>query len=247
MPAKIHKRGRTRRLATLLILAAVVLPRMSNAQRADTTSSSVDSRTVVGNAIISPGAPAAEFVVDASLRYIGQHVVDLYGNSEAQQFMFVAGPRAGAVDRFCWVQFEHFLPTNTLKFDQNAGTVTELGDLSFQYDVWAYLDYSISTEDPKSDGAAAAALLARHGLAFPSRVARVRLLNFPTADRRREVMIIYGESVPDSSTIPVTGNRVSLDRHAPAAAALLLARARAAITARARSDSPARRGSRSPF
>jgi hypothetical protein len=97
------------------------------------------------------------------------------------------GARAARLKRFCWVQFEHFLPTNTMHYDANAERVTTLGDLKFS---WAYTDYGVATADPRSDGGAAEAWLEQHGLAFPKRLARVRLFHYPPADRRTEVMLI---------------------------------------------------------
>src|SRR5215471_1385165 len=192
------------------------------------------SRQIRQNAILSKETPAARFKIDPRLRYIASQTVNLYGNAEAEQYLFVDASRSGPAQRFCWVQFEHFLPTNTMHYESNAAGVTRLGDLSFEYDVWAYADYSVATSDPRSDGAAAAALLAAHGFSFPGRVARVRLFHFTNADRRSEVMIIYGEAVSESSSIPVTGNRISLDRTAPDAARLLLAHAREAISVSAK-------------
>jgi hypothetical protein len=72
-------------------------------------------------------------------------------------------------------------------------------------------DYGVTNADPRSDGAAMAALLARHQLAFPGRVVRVRMFHLPTADRRTELMIIYGEALGESSAIPTTASGVSLD------------------------------------
>jgi hypothetical protein len=189
------------------------------------------AREVRANTIISRRLPAARFRVDSRMRYVGSQVVDLYGKAEAEQYVFVEAGRPGPVSRFCWVQFEHFLPTNELRYESRPAGFTRLGELDFEYDVWAYADYSVSVADPGSDGAAMAGLLASHGFSFPKRVARVRLFHFPTPDRRSEVMVIYGEAVPESSSIPVTGNRISLDRAAPEAARLLLAQARETISA----------------
>jgi hypothetical protein len=211
-----------------LLLSLLAAAPTAGAQN-DSVPANAAERVMIANTILSRETPRAAVMIDSSFRFVGRHVVDLYGNAEAEQFLFVAGSATGPVDRFCWVQFEHFLPSNSLRYDSNSSATTTLGDLTFLYDVWAYTDYSVSTADLKSDGAAAAALLAAHGLRFPTRVARVRLFYFPTPDRRREVMIIYGESVPDSSRIPVTGNRVPLDRTAPHAAAELLAHARTAV------------------
>lgn len=234
MLCRIHRSRARCALEAAALLFAMALPHVGNSQNYAATRRPGAQRQVQGHTIVSAERPHAQFVVNPHLRYLGSQTVDLHGNAEAEQFLFVDATTDRHVRRFCWIQFEHFLPTNAMHYDSDTTRVTSLGDLTFFYDVWAYTDYSVAAADPRSDGAAAAALLADHGLSFPVRMARVRLFHYPTADRRSEVMVIYGEAVPDSSSIPVAGNRTSLDRSAPNAAALLVAHARDALTVRRR-------------
>ena len=69
-------------------------------------------------------------------------------------------------------------------------------------------------------------LLAQHNLAFPKRAARVRMFHLPTPDRRSELMIIYGEALPEGSEVPVGKEGVVLDKDAPEVARMILADAR---------------------
>ena len=109
---------------------------------------------------------------------------------------------------------------------------TDFGGLQFIYDVRAFADYSGATRDPRSDGAAVAALLARHDMKFPARMARVRMFHLPTADRRSELMIIYGETLAPNSRIPIGGGDISLDSESPADANVMLEHARRALKVR---------------
>jgi hypothetical protein len=188
-------------------------------------------REVQGQTISSKELPAADFTFDKDFRYVGGQVVNLYGNADAEQHLFVKGPGRGPVESFYWVQFEHFLPSNKMSYDYKAVRTTDIGGLQFIYDVKSFLDYAaIQRPDPRSDGAAMSQLLAQHNLAFPKRAARVRMFYLPTTDRRTELMIIYGESLPEDSKIPTAEDGVALDEASPEAAKTLLEHAQQGIT-----------------
>jgi hypothetical protein len=202
----------------------VLAPRATEAQRA--TASQPAERVVRGNTIISDRLPAADLTVGDDFRYVGGQVVNLYGNAEAEQHLFVQGATSGPVERFYWIQYEHFLPTNDRRYDYRPDRTTDIGGLKFIYDATAYPDYGVSTFDPRSDGAAVAALLAQHHLALPTRVVRVRMFYLPSADHRTELMIIYGEALQTKSVIPTDSARVPLDSAYPSAAQQILDHAR---------------------
>jgi hypothetical protein len=71
-----------------------------------------------------------------------------------------------------------------------------------------------------------AATLAKHGLSFPKKTVRVRMFHLPTSDRRTELMIIYGEALPEHSEIPVRKGGVELDKESPESAQMFLEHAR---------------------
>ena len=190
-------------------------------------------RQVQGQTILSSELPAADLTFDKDFRYVGGQVVNLYGNADAEQHLFVKGAASGPVQSFYWVQFEHFLPTNKYTYDYKPDRTTDIGGLQFIYDVKSFLGYDAALQsDPQSDGAAIGRLLAQHNLAFPKRAARVRMFHLPTPDRRTELMIIYGESLPDDSKIPVAKDGVLLDNASPEAAKTLLDHARHSLTIR---------------
>jgi hypothetical protein len=183
-------------------------------------------REVTGQTIVSKQLPAATLTFADEYRYVGSQVMNIYGNALAEQHLFVAGAKSGPVQRFYWVQFEHYLPTNSDTYDYRPERTTDIGGMQFIYDVRAFTDYGGAERDPRSDGAAIARLLAQHDLAFPSRMARVRMFHLPSADRRSELMIIYGEAVSPNSTTPVSEDGVPLDTENPAQASVFLAHAR---------------------
>jgi hypothetical protein len=191
-------------------------------------------REVKGQTIRSNEMPAAELSFGKDYRYVGGQTVNLYGNADAEQHLFVK-VRNGSVERFYWVQFEHFLPTNTHTYDYAADRTTDIGGLQFVYDVKSWPEYAaMQLEDPASDGAALSHLLAEHKLAFPRKAARVRMFHLPTPDHRTELMIIYGEALPEDSKIPVRKDGVELDKESPDSARLLLDDARKDLIIRKR-------------
>jgi len=192
-------------------------------------------REVRKQTIVSKELPAAELTFGRSFRYVGGQRVNLYGNAEAEQHLFVKSGDSGVLAAFYWVQFERFFPTNALTYDYKADRTTQIGDLQFIYDAKSWPDYAaMQSEDPASDGAAIARLLGDHNLAFPKKAARVRMFHLPSADRRTELMIIYGEALPEGSKIPVGTKGSELDTDSPESARQILERARRDLSIRTR-------------
>jgi hypothetical protein len=213
-----------------LTMIAVVLAALAHAQ---SPAAPIDAplREVRGQTIISNELPKADLTISKDFRYVGGQRVNLYGMADAEQHVFVVAGTSGAVQRFYWVQFEHRLPADKHTYDYKLNGTTDIGGLSFVYDIKSWPDYAANNaEDPASDGAAIARLLAEHNLAFPKRAARVRMFHLPTPDHRTELMIIYGEALPEGSPIPVRDGGVVLDQEAPASAHTLLEHARKDLT-----------------
>jgi hypothetical protein len=187
-------------------------------------------REVRGQTIISNELPKADLTFGKDFRYVGGQTINLYGRCEAEQHIFAKAGSNGTVERFYWVQFEHDLPSNKGTYNYQ-GRTTDIGGLSFVYDTKSRPDYAAKTiENPASDDAAISRLLAAHNLVFPQRAARVRMFHLPTPDRRSELMIIYGEALPEGSDVPVRACGVVLDQESPAAAHMLLEHARRDLT-----------------
>ncbi len=188
--------------------------------------SPVPLREVHGQTIVSNELPKAELTFAKDFRYVGGQQVNLYGMAEAEQHVFVVAGAGGVVERFYWVQFEHRLPKDKHTYNYQ-GRTTDIGGLNFIYDTKSWPDYAANNaDDPASDGAAIERLLAEHNFLFPKRAARVRMFHLPTFDRRTELMIIYGEALPENSDVPVRAGGVVLDEQAPAAAHMFLEHAR---------------------
>jgi hypothetical protein len=190
-------------------------------------------RTVQNNTIISPELPRADLTFSPAFRYIGGQQVNLYGMADAEQHLFVKGNHNGVIDAFYWVQFEHRVPGDQHTYNYQLGHTTDIGGLSFVYDVKAWPDYAtMQNEDPNSDSAAIARLLTKSNLKFPSRTARVRMFHLPTPDHRTELMIIYGEALPEDSKVPLRKEGTDVTQEAPTLAQKLLADLKSQLTIR---------------
>jgi hypothetical protein len=217
-----------RRLALALL---VIAPVIACAQKPARTTPPVE-RDVKGQTIISNQLPAADLTFSNDFHYLGSQVVNIYGTADAEQHIFGIPDSAGPVSRLYWVQFEHYLPTNSHTYSYRPDRTVDVGGLQFIYDVQAFSNYGGAVRDPRSDGAAVVALLTKRKLTVPARFARVRMFHLPTADHRSELMIIYGEALPAESRVPVSEDGVSLDTADPADAKLILQRALQGLTLR---------------
>src|SRR5437588_4474315 len=87
------------------ILATTLVASIALAQ--DQSASDASSlREVRGQTIVSKESPAAELTFGKEFRYVGGQRVNLYGNADAEQHLFVNAGSGGVVQRFYWVQVE---------------------------------------------------------------------------------------------------------------------------------------------
>lgn len=180
-------------------------------------------RPVRDNTIISNELPKADLAFGPAFRYIGAQQVNLYNVADAEQHLFIKDGNNGVIDAFYWIQFEHRMASDQHTYNYQLGHNTDIGGLDFVYDVKAWPDYAgMQNEDPESDGAAITRLLTKSNLKFPSRAARVRMFHLPTPDHRTELMIIYGEALPEDSKIALGKEGVDVTQAAPSFADKLL-------------------------
>jgi hypothetical protein len=232
-PTFVDEPGRRTTMNRLVIVWIVSVVFLATGIRAqDPSSAAAAPRDVRGQTLFSRELPAADFTFGKDFRYVGSQGVNLYGNADAEQHVFVKAGTDGVIERFYWLQFEHFLPTNTYTYDYKGGAC-DMGALTFICDVKSWPDYAAANaEDPKSDGAAISRMLASRKLTLPKKAARVRMFYLPTPDHRSELMIIYGEALPEDSTVPVRAGGVQLDKESPASARMFLDHMRADLLIR---------------
>ena len=191
-------------------------------------------RHTKGRTLISEGFPKAQFSIGKGFRFMGTQRVNLLGNAEAEQYIFAKPGRDNVAQQFYLIQFEHFLPTNNLTYDYASMPATQMGNLRFNYDVKSFPDLGPLLMEEKSDGAAMEQLLAKRHLSLPHYTAIVRMFHLASADRRTELMIIYGEALPPDTAVPVRKGGVPLDKESPSSAQMFLEHARRGVVVQTR-------------
>jgi len=212
--------------AMAIAAAGLVLGIATFAYGADGTGANA-VRLVKGRTVFSDESPRVELSVRNGYRFIGTQQINLYGVAEADQYVFAREGRGKTVESFYWIQFEHFLPSNDRTYNYGSKNTAQIGDLHFVYNVGSWPDYLAEmAANPASDGAGIERLLDQQHLAFPHRAAHVRMFHSPSADHRSELMIIYGEALPQNSTVPARKEGLDLYTESPDSARVLLEHAR---------------------
>src|SRR6266446_6884415 len=101
------------------------------------------------------------------------------------------------VQRLYWVQFESYLPTRPeLKHTYDSPRHASLGGMDFYVDTWVRRNDAETR--PGSDREHIDALIGAKGYHMPEGMMYVRLVHLLDEQKRKELMIIYGEDVAQS-------------------------------------------------
>jgi len=152
--------------------------------------------TLRGNKLIRKDGTGYEVSVAPSLKFVGVKRFHIRQAADAEQHIFATADSSGRVERLVWVQFEQQLPGQNWQYDYPSPERIKLGDLEFISDWHAFLSYA--GHPPGVDHAKMDDLLAEHKFRFDGPVIAIRMVHLPDKERRRELMIIYVESLPKS-------------------------------------------------
>jgi hypothetical protein len=155
-------------------------------------------RVVSDSTVISRRDPAVEIKLRRSVRYVGTDRFLLtdpkLGYFDAcELYAFVDSNDGRQVGAFYWIQFEAYLPSRPdLHHTYDSPRHVTIGGLDF------YVDTGVSSAAkvpaPGSDGAHFYSLLTSHGYRRDDLMS-VRLVHLLDATKRKELMIIYAESL----------------------------------------------------
>ena len=136
-----------------------------------------------------------------SVHYVGADRWVLYGIADCELHAFVDAGGQKNVQRLYWVQFEGYLPTKPeLKHKYDSPQRAKIGGLDFYVDTWVRAnDAEI---EPGSDRAHIEALIRAKGYKMPAGMMYVRLVHLLDEQKRKELMIIYGEEVSSTGFTP---------------------------------------------
>ena len=151
-------------------------------------------RTVENNVIISERDPKVWIELPKSVKYVGAERWVLYDIADCELHAFVETDSQQNVQRLYWVQFEGYLPTKPeLKHQYDSPRHTTIGGLDFYVDTWTGANGDKVTAG--SDTEHIEALIRAKGYKIPAGMMYVRLVHLLDEQKRKELMIIYGENL----------------------------------------------------
>jgi hypothetical protein len=151
-------------------------------------------RDVKKNVLTSEHDPKIRIELPGSVRYVGADRWVLYGIADCELHAFVEVDKKKDVQRLYWVQFEGYLPNRPeLHHTYDSPRHATIGGLDFYVDTWVKSSEEKSESD--SDGEHIRSLISNHQYKMPGGMMCVRLVHLLDAEKRKELMIIYGEDL----------------------------------------------------
>jgi hypothetical protein len=159
-----------------------------------TTQNEAPERRVQGNLIISMHDPEVLIRLPESVRYVGADRWVLYGIADCELHAFVQADEQKNVQQLYWVQFEGYIPSRPdLHHKYDSPRHAMIDGLDFFVDTWPRSNDEKTEEG--SDREHIDALIRAKGYKIPEDMMYVRLVNLLDAEKRKELMIIYGEDL----------------------------------------------------
>jgi len=151
-------------------------------------------RVVKGNVLISEHDPKVKIVLPNSVQYAGADRWILYGVADCELHAFVEADAQKRVKKLYWVQFEGYIPSKPeLKHEYDSPRHADIGGMDFYVDTWTRANGAAT--QPGSDREHIEALIRSHGYSMPAGMMYVRLVHLLDEQKRKELMIIYGEDL----------------------------------------------------
>jgi hypothetical protein len=159
-------------------------------------------RKVAGNVITSERDPSVRIELPKTAIYVGADRWVLYGSADCELHAWVdagegdaqKGTRSDSVRRLYWVQFEGYLPSRPdLRHTYDSPKRATIGGMDFYVDSW------VRAKDAKTDAGSdrehIEALVTAKDYRMPEGMMYVRLVHLLDKEKRKELMIIYGEDL----------------------------------------------------
>jgi hypothetical protein len=169
------------------------------------------TRTVTGTSIVSDHDPAIRISLPPGTVYVGAVRWPLYKVADAELHAFVEADASGLVRRVYWIQFESLLPSAKGNYNYRDSNTTTGTIGNYPVIITPDIDPGPNTSTPGSDGHAFRALVADKGYRLPRWMMDVRFIHLPTADHRKELMIIYGEDMEATAAAMAAGRAKNAD------------------------------------
>ncbi len=185
--ATMSKRCTLYRQIAVVMLLSIFLPAQD----------SRPERKVEGNVIASERDPAVRVHLPQSAQYVGADRWILYDVADCEVHVFVEANAQKNVQRLYWVQFEGYVPTKPeLQHTYDSPRHTNIAGMDFFVDTWVRAKGDEVRSG--SDREHIEALIRAKGYHMPDGMMYVRLVHLLDEQKRKELMIIYGEDVAPS-------------------------------------------------
>lgn len=187
-------------------------------------------RKVAGNVVTSEADPAGRIELPKAAQYVGADRWVLYGIADCELYAFVEADAQKNVQRLYWVQFEGYLPSHPdLHHTYDSPKHATLGGMDFYVDTWTRP--KDATTESGSDREHIEALVRAKDYRMPEAMMYVRLVHLLDKEKRKELMIIYGEDLaPTGLTAAELGEGGKAHDRWPGMADRMLERAQKRIT-----------------
>jgi hypothetical protein len=158
------------------------------------TQNEAPERHVQGNLIISMHDPKVLIRLPESVNYVGADRWVLYGIADCELHAFAKADEQKNVQELYWVQFEGYIPTRPdLHHKYDSPRHATMDGLDFYVDTWPRSNGEKT--ELGSDREHIDALIRAKGYKIPANMMYVRLVHLLDAEKRKELMIIYGEDL----------------------------------------------------
>ena len=151
-------------------------------------------RLVKGNVLTSEHDPKVKIVLPKSAQYAGADRWILYGVADCELHAFVEADAQKRVKKLYWVQFESYIASKPdLKHEYDSPRHANIGGMDFYVDTWTRANAAATQRG--SDREHIEALIRAHSYSMPSGMMYVRLVHLLDEQKRKELMVIYGEDL----------------------------------------------------
>jgi hypothetical protein len=151
-------------------------------------------RKVAGNVVTSERDPAVRIELPKAAQYVGADRWVLYAIADCELQAFVEADAQKNVQRLYWVQFEGYLPSRPdLHHTYDSPKHATIGGMDFYVDTWVRT--KDATTESGSDREHIEALVRAKGYRMPEAMIYVRLVHLLDNEKRKELMIIYGDDL----------------------------------------------------
>jgi hypothetical protein len=151
-------------------------------------------RHVAGNVITSERDPALRIELPKGAHYVGADRWVLYGIADCELHAWVAVDGQKKIRQLYWVQFEGYVPSHPdLHHTYDSPKHATIGGEDFYVDSWVRT--KAAKTESGSDREHIEALMRAKGYLMPEGMMYVRLVHLLDKEKRKELMIIYGEDL----------------------------------------------------